>query len=125
MTIGDLYSPAMQITDQAEADRYFNFLVSECKKESGKTDIECAVIQQQNLGYYAGYYDNETRRRVERLFHCAHPVFGPIETEGAPSPEKAFELGLAAGKGAKIERFEQPKKTVKQSKKKLSAFDLS
>lgn len=81
ITIGEKYGPAMEITDQSEADAY----LEECVQHSislGKTRKEAEAIERGNLGYYAGYYDNETRERVERLFRCSHPIFGKISQEG-------------------------------------------
>ena len=95
MTIGEKYGPAMNITDQAQADAYFEQCVQECMAH-GRTREEAESIERQNLGYYAGYYDNETRCRVERLFRCSHPVFGAIAEHGAPTPEEAFEMGRLA-----------------------------
>lgn len=92
ITIGDKYDPAMQITNQAEADAYFE----ECVQHTmsfGKTRAEAKNIERQNLGYYAGYCSEETRRRVERLFRCAHPVFGKIAERSAPTAEAAIEAG--------------------------------
>lgn len=100
MTIGELYDPAMEITDQAAADLYFQRLVSQCMERFGKSRAEAIEIQKANLGYYAGYYDNETRERVERLFNCAHPVFGSIAKSGPPTPEQAFNAGVKAGREA-------------------------
>jgi hypothetical protein len=92
-TIGDMYHPAMAITDQAEADAYFERLVEYSMREWGKSREEAEQTQKSNLGYFAGYYDSETRERVERLFHCSHPVFGSIAEKGAPTPEEALEAG--------------------------------
>jgi len=78
-TIGETYESAMKITDQKEADKYFEMLVQESMQESGKSREEIEKIQRSNLAYLAGYYDDETRLRVERLFCCAQ--------------EEAFELG--------------------------------
>lgn len=64
-TKAEAYDPAMKITDQAEADRYF-----------------------------------ETRARVERLFRCAHPIFGAIAEVGPPPAEEAFRKGLELGERA-------------------------
>lgn len=99
-TFKDLLGPAMEITDQDEADRYFDALVRYNVEVWGKSPEESASIQRSNLGYYAGYYDSETRAPVERLFHCAHPVFGAVAERGVPTAEEAFEAGrrLAAGK---------------------------
>lgn len=93
ITIGDKYGPAMELTEQVAADAYFERCV-EHQMRVGKSDRTTAEgIERQNLGYYAGYYDDETRRRVERLFKCSHPVFGAIEAVGAPTPEEALQAG--------------------------------
>lgn len=44
------------------------------------------------LGYYAGYFSDETRERVERLFQCAHPYFGKIAEHGRP--KDPLKLGM-------------------------------
>lgn len=91
ITIGEKYGPAMQIRDQAEADAYFE----ECVQHTmsfGKSRLEAMQVEKANLGYYAGYYDDETRARVEKLFKCSHPIFGAI-ANGKPTPEEAFEMG--------------------------------
>jgi hypothetical protein len=93
LTIGEAYGPAMQITDQAEANAYFQRLVDRHMTYFRKTRSQAEEIERQNLGYYAGYYDNETRRRVEALFGCAHPIFGALSAVGAPTPEEALQEG--------------------------------
>ena len=71
----------------------------EVKGNGGNIDVnamlraEAEKICKSNLGYYAGYYDNETRARVEKLFLCEHPIFGSIKENGAPTPEEAFNAG--------------------------------
>lgn len=77
ITIGDKYKPAMEITDQAEADAYFERCV-EHTMGFGKSREEAESIERQNLGYFAGYYDPATQSRVGRLYRCSHPVFGAI-----------------------------------------------
>lgn len=96
ITIGDKYGPAMEMTEQSAADAYWG----KCVRHSmsfGKSRAEAEQIERSNLGYYAGYYDYETRARVERLFRCAHPVFGAIADNGPPTPEEAFEAGRKRG----------------------------
>ena len=93
ISLGDKYDPAMKITDQAEADKYFEACVNHQVSFGQCTRQEAIDIERSNLGYFAGYYDNETRERVERLFKCQHPIFGPI-SEGSPTPEEAFEMGF-------------------------------
>ena len=82
VTYGDKYGPAMTITDQALADAYFERCVAHTMSFD-HSRLTAEAIERENLGYYAGYYDNETRQRVERLFRCAHPVFGKIAERGA------------------------------------------
>ena len=94
ITIGDKYGPAMEITDQVEADLYFEICVKHTMRCSGKTRQEAEVIEQSNLGYYAGYYDSETMVRVNRLFCTQHPVFGNT----IPTAEEAFNVGLSVGR---------------------------
>jgi hypothetical protein len=86
------YAPAMVITDQAEADAYFEACVQHCMlfRESR---AEAEWIEKHNLGYWAGYYSHETRERVERLFRCEHPFFGSIAKKGPPTPQQAFKMG--------------------------------
>lgn len=96
ITIGDKYRPAMEMKQPWEANEYFEILVAHCMSW-GHTREEAENIERQNLGYYAGYYDSGTRRRVEHLFSCAHPVFGKI-AEREPSAALAFATGLTAGK---------------------------
>jgi len=100
MSIGEKYGPAMEIADQAEADAYFQRCVDHVITYHRMTRQAAEEIERINLGCYAGYYSNETRERVERLFRCSHPLFGSIATVGAPTPEEAFQMGqaLAAGK---------------------------
>jgi hypothetical protein len=98
ITLGDKYGPAMKITDQVAADAYFErcvahtMLAGKCPRE------EAERIERHNLGYYAGYYSAETREQVERLFKCAHPVFGKIAERGQPTVKQAFDAGIEIGK---------------------------
>jgi len=96
ITIGEKYTPAMELTELADATAYFE----KCVRHTitwGKSRQEAEEIERQNLGYFAGYYDDETRLRVERLFQCAHPIFGSIAEHGAPTQEEAFNMGVALG----------------------------
>lgn len=99
-TYRDLYGSAMEILDQDAADAIFEELVS-YTIETGNLYREGAeTLVRSNLGYYAGYYDNDTRERVERLFNCEHPVFGSIAENGPPTMEAAFQAGVAMAQNA-------------------------
>jgi len=69
---------------------------------SGQTLRELA----HRVGYYAGYYDKDTRVRVEKLFKCNHPIFGSAK-DGTPTQEEAFNAWLEAGRENKEESWEQ------------------
>jgi hypothetical protein len=88
-TIGEKYEPAMRITDQEEADDYFEILVIHSMRAFNKSRAEAQQLERHNLGYFAGYYEFDTRRRVSALFNAPHPLFGDTQ----PNPETAFELG--------------------------------
>lgn len=91
MTAGDVFDPIMRITKQSDADEIFAAYVDGLVKQ-GRSKEEAASIVRSNLGYYAGYYNHETRVRVERLFSCRHPMFGKASA-GVPTAEEAFEMG--------------------------------
>lgn len=80
LTYGESLGPAMSITDQDDADQYFKeyvtFLHRHIDKESNTDDMIVENVAKVNLSYYAGYFDLETRIRVEKLFSCSHPIFG-------------------------------------------------
>jgi len=97
LTFGECLGPAMEITDPQDAQQYLTeyakYTQKFLDKEPRDDDMTAEQICKVNLGYFAGYYDNETRVRVEELFTCSHPVFGSIKNNGSPSPEQAFNMG--------------------------------
>jgi hypothetical protein len=97
ITIGEKYSPAMEMQDEAEAAEYFERLVQHMMA-FGHPREEAERIERDNLGYFAGYYGHETRARVERLFQCEHPIFGKI-SEHVPTPDECLVAGLKMGLG--------------------------
>lgn len=99
LTYGECLHPAMKITEPEEARQYLAdytaFIQVALDREPRRDALTAEQIAKINLGYFAGYYDNETRLRVERLFMCSHPVFGPA-SEGLPTAEEAFAAGVLA-----------------------------
>jgi hypothetical protein len=101
LTYGECLDPAMKITEAEDAQQYLadyvdyiQLALNKEPRDDGKTAAEIAGI---NLGYYAGYYDHETRERVERLFNCTHPIFGDAATH-QPTAEESLNAGLAMGR---------------------------
>lgn len=105
LSYGEVLGPAMRVENHEEAARYFKRLILYMMRfypkdeQTGKkkTMEEHIQIQKGNLGYYAGYYDSDTQRRVAKYFGAVHPIFG---TAGV-TPKEAFEAGVAAGKRLK------------------------
>ena len=101
----DILGIAIKITDPIEAKEYLKdyveYIQSKIKKDPKRKGDNAEQIAKSNIGYFAGYYDNKVRDRVEELYSCAHPIFGPIKERGAPGPEMAFEIGLMMGEDAK------------------------
>jgi hypothetical protein len=100
VTTGQKYGPAMEIESHWEADAYFEALVDHQIRCFHKSREEAEAIERNNLGYFAGYYSNEVRERVERLFGCVHPYFGSIAQNGPPTPEQAFKMGGKLAEGS-------------------------
>ena len=101
LTYSECLDPAMKITNIDDANQYISEYIKYINKS--KNDIfESEKIAKSNLGYYAGYYDSETRERVERLFMCQHPIFGSIKENGVPTAKEAFEAGLSYKKNNKF-----------------------
>lgn len=97
-TIGDVYGPAMAAQTQEEADAMLERIVARLTGPGGVVSRDEALAgARRSLGYYAGYYDDETRARVEMLFKCEHPYFGPIAA-GKPTPAEALAIGMEIGK---------------------------
>ena len=96
---------AMEITDPEEArlylKGYIKYIQKAINKDPSRKGENAESIAKRNIGYFAGYYDNKVRERVERLYNCAHPIFGSIKEAGPPGPEMAFEMGLMMGEDIK------------------------
>jgi hypothetical protein len=99
MTIGELYTPAMSIKTKEEAKEYLDALIEYTMAMNGVKLEDAIRIEKSNLGYYAGYYDNETIKRVQELFDCQHPIFGKV----IPTAEEAFNMGRNIGRKIKGE----------------------
>ncbi len=91
LTYGEALKPAMEITDQEDADQYLADYVKyqQSFMSARKDGMTAEQMCKTNLGYFAGYYDREVMSRVNRLFKCSHPVFGTT----SPTNEEAFEAG--------------------------------
>lgn len=62
------------------------------------TRRETINMIKQNLGYMAGYYDDETAKKIHRLFGAVHPIFGTADYHGKVTPEEALMRGKILAK---------------------------
>lgn len=77
LTIGEKYNKISEIKTKEEAKEYFNICVEHTMLFE-KTKEEAEKIEKYNIGYYSGYFDDNTRQRILKLFECSHPIFGNI-----------------------------------------------
>lgn len=94
------YTKAVKARTRKQAAAILEELVCNCMK-SGKSREECLEIQKQNIGYFSGYYDLKTQKRVEKLYETVHPIFGSTENLESRKPENALRKGIEMGEQAR------------------------
>ena len=97
LTIGEKYKPAMEITDPVAAAQYFEACVQHTMRVTDLSREEAEKMERSNFGYMAGYYDQETRERVEELFSASHPIFGSVK-DGTWTTDDIFRLAQRLGR---------------------------
>lgn len=93
----ELCRRAVLVRDQRTADRWFAKLVAALMVQ-GRTREAAESLARMNLGYTAGYYSRETRRRVERFYKAEHPFLGSVADMEHMTPMDIFAQGEALGK---------------------------
>jgi len=61
----------------------------DCAKKFGGKKKDHEKLQMSNVGYFASYYDEKTRKRVYDWLGAAHPIFGA----SIPTTEEALDAG--------------------------------
>lgn len=103
------YDKAMKVQTEAEAAAVFTQLVKEhldspIAQKENRTIEQAREIELENIGYHAGYFNSETRARVERLFGTKHPHLGAIAETGEVSAEECYLLGLQFGMLSRVSK---------------------
>jgi hypothetical protein len=94
MNILERYGPAMEIRDKAQSEAYFELLVrTSMAANASLSRKDAEQMERDNLGYFAGYYDQATGDRVFELFGAEHPIYGRRRL----SPSELFAWGEALG----------------------------
>lgn len=83
ITIGDLMYKGIDRCDTPEEAKQFMELY---RKENQFAD--------ENIGYLSDYYNVSEMKRIQKWFGVKHPIFGNT----VPTPEEAFETGVASAK---------------------------
>ena len=107
LSYGDSLGPVFEIDNEEDAMAYKELLIEyhmrwsrDGKPDSPPMTREQAIeVTNANVGYWSGYGTSTQMTRVQRLFLCAHPIFG----SAVPTDKEAYETGLAAGKAARSE----------------------
>lgn len=69
LTNGESLGPAMEITEQEDANQYFEQYVQYMMSRGNYSKEEATKICKSNLSYYSGYYSLETWKRVTKLYN--------------------------------------------------------
>lgn len=78
MTFGEVFESAMKCDTLDQANSWMQHEVQRHVTEYNQTPEEAENIIKSNLGYFAGYYDEATREKIERLFSAQRPIFGSV-----------------------------------------------
>lgn len=81
VTNGDLISAIGKIVTLEEAQEFLTLAMAENPHAKA------------NIGYLAGYFDNEQKHRIFDLFGVEHPIFGKLD----PTFSQAMASGVAHG----------------------------
>jgi hypothetical protein len=91
---GMVFKAALAQTEDFDAHRFFRGYVTYIDQFPDRTPgMTAEDVAKSNLGYMAGYYDDATRTKIEKMYHAEHPIFG----KKRPSAEEAFNLGKTLG----------------------------
>jgi hypothetical protein len=86
VTWGDIGAAAAALTTREEADAFM-----------AAYRAEQPEYADQNIGYLSGYYDRETRERIQDLCGVSHPILG----RSHPTEEQLAAAGRAVMLGAR------------------------
>lgn len=97
-TIGEVFNLALKLAKEdpsGEAKDFFYEYVNYISTTNHYSWDKSIEIAKSNLGYFAGYYNQEVCDIIYKTYQCSHPIFGdkPFDV----SPEEAFNKGKECG----------------------------
>jgi len=97
-TFKDILEPAIKIAlerDHDMARAWFREYVRLLSTRMSRAEAEETALS--NLGYFAGYYDQEVIDAVHEVFGAVHPLLGHQDRFGRTPPPPTMEEAFAAG----------------------------
>lgn len=106
ITFKEIFEEARMIKTAEEANQYLSSWVYYIWKNHNPQRKLIKVILKEcrdRLGYYAGYYDRDTRLQMETMYGAIHPIIGSVLDTDKMSSKEIFDLGYALGEKMKQE----------------------
>jgi hypothetical protein len=92
------YRDVCEAATKEEMVQRFDALLKELSDREGGTPASHRTIQLANVGFFSGYYDSATAKRVLDWLGATHPIFGTAHADGTLTGEEAFKAGLELGR---------------------------
>lgn len=99
---GEALDSILQIVNEDELKEYFEDYVQwTMGRLKGSTRAEVEDMCRSNVGYWAGYYGPDVRKRVENILKAEHPHLGSVSLNLTPEEilQKGIELGQKSRRG--------------------------
>lgn len=96
MTVG--YRNVCEAKTKRDMLARFETLLKELAEREGGTPEFYRAIQLSNVGYFSGYYDQATAKRVLKWLNAKHPIFGTAHADGTVTADAALNAGRTLAK---------------------------
>src|SRR5882672_6581023 len=93
-TYGEQFKEASACETKEQADEWLAAEIERYRVDYGQDEPKAKSVIMGNLGYMAGYYDDATAKKINRLFGATHPIFGGDNYHNTVTPEQAYEVGI-------------------------------
>lgn len=99
--MSEVFNEALHLakTDSFEAKEFFKVYINWIAEYNHFSWDKATEIAKSNLGYFAGYYNEEVCDIIYKTYQCSHPIFG--DKPFSVSAEDAHKKGLEMGKKLK------------------------
>lgn len=92
------YEAAMHLETEEQAEAWLDKISAEYLQNNPLAEPEATRTKfRESAAYYAGYFGQDTRARVERIFKTAHPILGAWDRPDPLSIPDIIKLGFEFG----------------------------